>query len=76
MPGSLKHRFALWSVGLMTKRAGQVVEAFPSRAINRNETGVLVQEVAVALAAAFWAGVLCGVWLGMILMGILCLCLG
>lgn len=54
----------------MTKQARETVEAFPSYAINRNQMDVLVKEVTVALAAAFWAGTVAGIITG-IIVGIL-----
>jgi len=61
---NLKTGFALWSFRMMRDRARVAVEAFPSYAINRVHTEVLVKEVTVALAAVFWAGVFIGVPVG------------
>jgi hypothetical protein len=67
---NLKTDFALASFRLMKDRAREVVEGFPSYAFNRDMTEVLVLEVTVALAAVFWAGIVLGVMLGVIMTGV------
>lgn len=68
---NIKTGFALLSFRLMNTRAWEVVEGFPSYAINRNKTEALVKDVAVALAAAFWAGVIFGLPVGAMAIGVL-----
>lgn len=67
---NLRTSFALWSFRIMKERAEEVVEAFPSYAVNRDQSEVLIKEVVVGLAAVFWAGGVLGLVVGGIVMGV------
>jgi hypothetical protein len=68
---NLKTSFALASFRLMKGRAIEVVEAFPSYAINRNHADILAKVVEVALAAVFWAGAVLGATAGIAVMAVI-----